>query len=194
MKIQNQVTPNPKKNPPVTSPILTNLNQILNQTLAPETLPIETPDVPEEMPTLTPPTPQPDSDSTPVVSDPINVDDGAKENDIEEIGKFEMTNNPLDPENKKGYYMDMEISDPDNPEVEESGKVADENVVTLDTEGDLEKEQVDLYYQETDGEKGTEVEAGIVLFDFFLGRTCIFVLGREIFFSESNFKKWNPLD
>lgn len=130
-----------------------------NPESTPETLPIETPDVPEEMPTLTPPTPQPDSDSTPVVSDPINVDDGAKENDIEEIGKFEMTNNPLDPENKKGYYMDMEISDSENPEVEESGKVANETVVTLDTEGDLEKEQVDLYYQETDGEKGTEVEA-----------------------------------
>jgi hypothetical protein len=173
MKIQNQVTPNTKKNIPILS---TNfyqpnslLTQILNQTLAPEPLPIETIDVQEEMPALIMETPQPEADSTPVVSDLLTVDEATKENDIDELGKFEMINNPLDPENKKGYYMDMEFSDP-----EEGTKVADETGVTLDSEADLDKEQVDLYYQETNGEKGTEVEAGMNYYFFFGRRACIF--------------------
>lgn len=141
------------------------------------------------MPALIIETPQPEADSTPVVSDPLTVDEATEENDIDELGKFEMINNPLDPENKKGYYMDMEFSDP-----EEGTKVDDETGVTLDSEADLGKEQVELYYQETDGEKGTEVEAGMNYFIFFWKKGVHFFLGREIFFSESNLKKWNPLD
>jgi hypothetical protein len=126
------------------------------------------------MPALIIETPEPEADSTPVVSDPLTVDEATEENDIDELGKFEMINNPLDPENKKGYYMDMEFSDP-----EEGTKVDDETGVTLDSEADLGKEQVELYYQETEGEKGTEVEAGM---------NCYFFLeeGRAFFFEKGN--------
>jgi len=86
---------------------------------------------------------------TPDTDEATPDSDDTKENDIDELGKFEMTNNPLDPDNKKGYYMDMVLDDS-----EDATKVVADSGPTQDSEGDLEKEQVDLYYR--DGEDGVD--------------------------------------